>query len=536
MDVPPDIAPDMAPDVAPDMAPEVAARCTSSASCAARTEAPVCDVRTGECVRCTSAEDACPPTDHCDDATHTCVPGCHADEGCRAGGATLYCDVTTRACVACLRNEHCPLGLLCQMNACRPGCEPDRGCGAGQTCCDRTCVDPANNPMHCGGCGMTCASAPHGTATCTSGRCLRQCDDGFADCNMRADDGCETDTRTSTDHCGACGAACAMRSHASVACAMRACTMTCDDGFADCNTRTDDGCEADTRTSMTDCGRCGMACAPGANESARCATGTCQRSCNMGFGDCNTRTDDGCEVNLSNSVMHCGACGRACAAAEECVAGVCRSTGLIGYWPFDGNGDDLVNGRTLTLMGGAGFAGGLFGQALDLHGNASQYATRPMDDAVFDFGANDFTVQAWMNYNNTGGEQIVVEKYITGGGPGWTLTKLGGNSLHWYSAPSVVMTSGGLTIANSVWHHMVARRRGSSFAIFYDGVSIVTGTNAAAIADTSNPLLVGRRNMMDGRPFALDGRVDELAIWSRALTDAEITALYNSGAGRRVLP
>lgn len=55
--------------------------------------------------------------------------------------------------------------------------------------------------------------------------------------------------------------------------------------------------------------------------------------------------------------------------------------GVIGYWPFDGSGADLFGGgRDLDLFGGVGFAPGLFGQALDLHSNPSQYAARPGDD------------------------------------------------------------------------------------------------------------------------------------------------------------
>jgi hypothetical protein len=48
------------------------------------------------------------------------------------------------------------------------------------------------------------------------------------------------------------------------------------------------------------------------------------------------------------------------------------------------------------------------------------------------------------------------------------------------------------------------------------------------------PLLVGKRNQFDGRNFAVDGRIDEVAIWSRALSDAEIAFLFNEGSGNPV--
>src|SRR5438874_1679998 len=62
-------------------------------------------------------------------------------------------------------------------------------------------------------------------------------------------------------------------------------------------------------------------------------------------------------------------------------------TGLQAYYPFDGNGaDSSGSGRDLTLVGSPGFALGKFGQALDLHGDGSQYGARSISDSVFDLG------------------------------------------------------------------------------------------------------------------------------------------------------
>ena len=34
-----------------------------------------------------------------------------------------------------------------------------------------------------------------------------------------------------------------------------------------------------------------------------------------------------------------------------------------------------------------------------------------------------------------------------------------------------------------------------------------------------------------GAPFYVDGIIDEVGIWARSLSDAEVTQLYNAGAG-----
>jgi hypothetical protein len=210
--------------------------------------------------------------------------------------------------------------------------------------------------------------------------------------------------------------------------------------------------------------------------------------------------------------------------------------GLIGYWQFDGDARDASGGgRDLRLMGGVGFAGGLFGEALDLHNNINQYATRPVDDAIYDFGSGDFTLQAWVNFNDTSHEQVLVEKYDPGVAPGWTLTMINDTGLdhvwHLSARPAVHLISDTQSIPTGVWHHVVARKYAEDFDIFYDGNNIAYGSGLDPVPDSPALLSVGVFNFPGGACYPLDGRIDEVAIWNRALTDQEIAALYNGGSG-----
>jgi hypothetical protein len=199
---------------------------------------------------------------------------------------------------------------------------------------------------------------------------------------------------------------------------------------------------------------------------------------------------------------------------------------------MDGNGVDRSGGkRNLELAGGAGFATGLRNQALDLHNNGSQFAMRPADDGIFNFGSNDFSIQVWVNFNNTLRQQTLIEKFSSLAGPGWTLTKLEENELHFFARPSIEITSAPLPISSNTWHHIMVRRHGDRYQIIYDGSSVAAGVNPLPIPSTTMPLLIGKRNDDDGRNFALDGRIDEVAIWSRVLTDTEVRLLFNDGKG-----
>jgi hypothetical protein len=72
----------------------------------------------------------------------------------------------------------------------------------------------------------------------------------------------------------------------------------------------------------------------------------------------------------------------------ECVA---PPSGLVGWWPGNGNTDDIVGGNHGALAGDATFGPGMVGQAFSLDGDGDYV---DLGTAVGDFGTGDFTVQA----------------------------------------------------------------------------------------------------------------------------------------------
>jgi len=314
-------------DQAPVDAPPV--RCTRDDDCRGHELGfMACDVASGRCVACTPASDNCPTGQYCEGSTFRCVAGCRDDLACSSAGvdggaSTRHCDPATRRCVDCTTDAHCPAGRVCAGDQCVAGCTATQPCPASTTCCSGACVDTQGNSAHCGGCGMAC-SVTHGAAACVGGACaVAACTGAYGDCDGDPADGCETDTSTSTAHCGGCGRACSARANSSASCAAGACQYTCLDSFADCDGDPSNGCEVDTRTDLTHCGACGRQCPSGPRSSPTCAAGACGIACAPGYADCDGDAANGCEVDPMSSATHCGACGRACASGQQCEAGLC---------------------------------------------------------------------------------------------------------------------------------------------------------------------------------------------------------------------
>ena len=101
--------------------------------------------------------------------------------------------------------------------------------------------------------------------------------------------------------------------------------------------------------------------------------------------------------------------------------------------------------------------------------------------------------------------------------------------------------SGGVCTGNGDgnYHHYVARwyNDGSRANIdaWYDGVQVTTAQHASLqfVFPTWTKLYVATHFNNFGGTFGpyLTGDIDELAFWSRKVTDAEIGQLYNAGAG-----
>jgi hypothetical protein len=208
---------------------------------------------------------------------------------------------------------------------------------------------------------------------------------------------------------------------------------------------------------------------------------------------------------------------------------------LQGYWQFNGGGADSSGmNRPVNIVGGPGFGAGLIGQSLSLVGNAGQYAVRPVNDTIFDLNGN-LTVQIWANFNTIPQEQTLIEKFSNIAGPGWTLTKLpdwvATYKFRWHvdGGPGE-FDSSLLSIPTGAWHQFVARRNGADWSLFFNGVNVANQSNLGAPTISSNPLLMGRR-WDNSQQFPLDGRLDEAAIWNRALSNSEIALLWNNGQG-----
>jgi LmbE family N-acetylglucosaminyl deacetylase len=221
---------------------------------------------------------------------------------------------------------------------------------------------------------------------------------------------------------------------------------------------------------------------------------------------------------------------------------------LVGWWRGEGNGDDLAGTNNGAWLGGATASTlGEIGQAFSFHGT-NDFVQIP--DAP-ELNPTNLTIEAWVLFSSLDsdgsgasppGQQYIVFKQNSGGttSAGYQLGKARTADGDVFSfvvssvTDEVCSLCSTTLVTTSVWYH-VAGVRDSNFTRLYVNGQLECETNVAFPQDYgTNALFFGS----SGDPFwdyKFTGLLDEVSLYSRALTADEINAIYNAGAAGKCL-
>ena len=196
------------------------------------------------------------------------------------------------------------------------------------------------------------------------------------------------------------------------------------------------------------------------------------------------------------------------------------TSGLVGWWPFNGNANDesingnngVVNGPILTT---------------DRFGNSNKaYSFDGVNDNInplqnnLPFGTTARTISIWFQRIGTGGNLF---SYGSANTSNAYMISIGANiiSNQGWADDFPVYPS----IDNS-WHNLVCTFDGLNSTIYLDNSNL--GSNSMTSWNTiAGSFYFGTRVLNDMDFF--NGNIDDIAIWNRSLTPCEIQALYQSG-------
>ena len=240
----------------------------------------------------------------------------------------------------------------------------------------------------------------------------------------------------------------------------------------------------------------------------------------------------------------------AAAAWAVSASGACvpSPAGLVGWWPGEGNANDIIGTDNGILQGGAtANAAGEVGQAFSFDGT-NGYVQIP-DSSAFHLAT--LTVECWVRfdaYQTPGSSAYPYQQYIVFKQnsqsyefEGFALTKdhdPQGDVILWEVASpthELIRIDSVNTVVTGAWYHL-AGVRGSNYTQLYLNGHLEAQANVNFPQDYGTfPLYFGT----SGQSYydrKLHGELDEVSLYNRALSASEIAAIYAAGSAGKCRP
>jgi hypothetical protein len=208
------------------------------------------------------------------------------------------------------------------------------------------------------------------------------------------------------------------------------------------------------------------------------------------------------------------------------------TSGLIGWWKLDdGSGAtaaDSAGSATMTVSGATWTAGRING-GMNFDGTDDVLAVA---DPNLVEGISAVTISAWAQSDvtvTTNGRGIVAQ-HTGSGGDNFNLLLINSDDIGCIidTGAGGVTANAAMTLQDTGWHHYACVYNGSNIILYIDGMAhpdqpALTGN----IIASTNPLSIGQYDTSRN----WDGQIDDVRIYSRALSASEVTQLFQWGGG-----
>lgn len=221
------------------------------------------------------------------------------------------------------------------------------------------------------------------------------------------------------------------------------------------------------------------------------------------------------------------------------------TSGLVGWWPFSGNANDISgSGNNGTINGAI--------PTVDRSGlpDKSYYFSAPNSKISIPYNASlnvqvtkQFSATCWIYIENLPNldprvlylSSLYAKNYdlsIMGKGQGSDSMKINLSNYNSTSFNFTILSNVKLT--RSKWYHIAFTidALNNSTILYVDG-NLVGSTNQVPVIPTSSTITsqiftIGNH---DAANWGFDGKIDDVGVWNRILTAQEINALHNAGVG-----
>jgi hypothetical protein len=182
--------------------------------------------------------------------------------------------------------------------------------------------------------------------------------------------------------------------------------------------------------------------------------------------------------------------------------------------------DASGNNKGATLVNGPTWVMGKYGSAVRLDG-VDDYVVTPDPNLP----SGDFTYEAWIAIDRASAFQTIMEALDGFGGAELEIDVVANGGVELWSNNQRRFTTSGL-LSIGTWTHLAVTRQGGSIRVYINGqLQAATGADAGTMSFSTCPMLIGVDadaacvGTLNGY---LEGRIDEVRVYDRALLQTEI--------------
>jgi hypothetical protein len=209
--------------------------------------------------------------------------------------------------------------------------------------------------------------------------------------------------------------------------------------------------------------------------------------------------------------------------------------GMVAYYPFCGNANDGSVNANNGNFSGATLTTDRYGNLNSAYSfdGVNNVITVPNSSSLQNI--SEITISAWININQF--------YFVPNFGYNFPIFTKSNQSFSWGNYELQIWQGGAQIITHlgsqetgcatniplNQWKHIVTTISNGITKFYVDGVLISSG-NSGVFPQTpisTMPILIGR-NIQGGSPEAANGKIDDIGIWNRALSQQEVTNLNNN--------
>lgn len=216
---------------------------------------------------------------------------------------------------------------------------------------------------------------------------------------------------------------------------------------------------------------------------------------------------------------------------------------LVSYWKLDetsGTRNDSHGTNHLTDNNTVLYGTGKQGNCADFERTNSEYLSIADASQTGLEMTTAFSTSLWMNMessapvDNNMGLMSKTGRVSGGWMLGYRNYPSGNDNIYlevWNGGSVTYAYTGDLNLSTATWYHIVTTFSSGTFKLYINGVDTTwTKVGSDTTATDGNAVFNLGKLSTDGAS-CFDGLLDEVGIWSRALSSTEVADLYNSGSG-----